>query len=85
MNDLFDRRTAKEKVIDWVLGQRYVRTSDVMKAAIQNHWGNRAVRNIQDFAQHHSDKIRRLTQEEKERLFGNLTEDIWTTEFLNER
>lgn len=80
--DLFDKRTRKQRVIDWALQQKYIKTSTVYSSAPKNGWGNRAVRNLQDYAEHHPDKIRRLSNKEIKDHFGIVfyeanTEGIW--------
>ena len=74
--DFFDKRSKKQRAIDWALSQKYIKTSDVYRYGTQN-FHNRAVRDIQDFAEKNPDKIRRLTDDEVSRSFGNIGEGVW--------
>ena len=76
--DFFDTRTKTDRLIDWAMKQNFIKTSDVYRLAPANGWGNRAVRNLQDYAEHNPDKIRRLTDKERERHFTNaVKEGVW--------
>lgn len=78
MTDLFNKRTDKQLVIDWVFSRRYTKTSDVILEAARRGWPvNRVVRNVQDFAQRNPDKIRRMSDDEVIRYFGNIKEGVW--------
>ena len=75
--DLFDKRSDRQKLIDWVLGRKYVKTSEVIAESFNRGWPvNRAVRNVQDYAQKHQDKVHRLTEAEVDRMFG-IHEGVW--------
>ena len=76
MTDLFDKRSAKEKLWDWILSQRYVKTSDVIRWGTEN-FSNRALRNAQALAQEYPDKIKRMDDVDKVMRFGNIKEDVW--------
>ena len=70
--DLF--LTDKDRMKEWLMKQRFVKTSDVIRWGCENH-SNRANRNKQEFA--HEGFLRRLSEEEKYRLFGIVKEDYY--------
>lgn len=74
MNDLFDRRTKKEQLRDFILGRNWTRTSDVIRWGSENY-SNRADRDARDLCS--SGLIRRMDEDEKQRVFGNTKEDVW--------
>ena len=74
MNDLFDKRNAKEKLLAWASEKQYIRTSEVIAWGSKN-FSNRALRNMQQLAQ--DGLFVRLTDEEKLREFGCIKEDVW--------
>ena len=74
MNDLFETRSAKEKLYDWALTRKYIQTSDVLSWGYENY-SNRALRNMQQFAE--DGLFVRLSPERKQQLFGYLKEDVW--------
>jgi hypothetical protein len=74
MNDLFDKRTKKEKLKDFILSRNWTRTSDVIKWGTENY-SNRADRDARDLCA--AGLIKRMAEEEKHRLFGNTREDVW--------
>jgi hypothetical protein len=59
-----------------MLTKDYVRTSDVIRWGTKN-FSNRADRDARLLAE--SGTIRRLTEEEKRRYFGLISEDVYTT------
>ncbi len=74
MTDLFDKRTAKDKLFDWIKTRQWTKTSDVLKWGTDNY-SNRALRNAQQLCE--DGLIRRLSEEEKHRIVGVCKEDIW--------
>lgn len=79
MKDLFEKRSDKDRLWDWMLEQKYIKTSMVIKWGVYN-FSNRALRNSRELANEHKDIIRKLEFEEKERLFGRIKEDVWAVE-----
>lgn len=79
MIDLFQKRTAKERLWDWMLEQKYIKTSMVIRWGVDN-FSNRALRTSRELANEHPDIIHKLTDEEKDRLFGKIKEDVWFVE-----
>jgi hypothetical protein len=78
MNDLFDRRSKKEKLKDWILDRivrvNWVRTSDVIAWGSENY-NNRALRTAQEFCA--AGLYRRMTDQEKDRYSLFSKEDFW--------
>lgn len=74
MADLFDKRSVKEKLYDWMKSRQWTRTSDVIKWGSAN-FSNGAERAARLLAS--EGKIRRMTDEEKTRILGFSKEDIW--------
>lgn len=79
MTDLFDKRSSKERLWAWMLEQKYIKTSMIIKWGVEN-FSNRADRNARQLAEEHPGIIRRLTDQEKERLFGPIQEDVYFVE-----
>ena len=75
MHDLLDKRSAKDKLWDWMKERPYTKTSEVLKWGTKN-FSNRAFRNAQTLAT--EGKIRRLTDDETHKLFGFIKESVWT-------
>lgn len=76
MTDLFDKRTAKDKLLAWLRGRNWAKTSDVLKWGTENH-SNRALRNAQQLCA--DGLITRIGEADKIRIFGPIKEDVWTT------
>lgn len=74
MNDFFDKRSAKDKLYDWMKSRQWTRTSEVIKWGSQN-FSNRAERDARILAQ--DGKIRRMSDDEKKRIIGFSKEDVW--------
>lgn len=74
MNDLFEKRSAKDKLLDWIRSRNWAKTSDVIRWGAE-HYSNRALRNAQQLA--HDGFIKRMDDEEKRMLFGPIREDVW--------
>lgn len=72
--DLFTHKTAKQKLYDFIRQKRYVRTSEIIRFALDN-FSNRGDRNARQLAR--EGRIRRMPHNKKIRLFGNIAEDVW--------
>ena len=79
MIDLFQKKSAKERLWDWILEQKYIKTSMIIKWGTDNY-SNRADRNARQLAIEHPGVFRRLTDEEKYRHFGLISEDVYIVE-----
>ena len=66
VTDLFDKRTAKEKLFEFIQHKKIVTTSDVQEWGTLHH-SNRAERNARELAE--EGKIRRMTPERKAQVF----------------
>lgn len=75
MNDLFDSRTSKEKLLEWLRSRNWTRTHEVDEWGLKNYH-IRARRDVQEFVQ--KGFLRRMTKEELERIFGSSREGAWT-------
>lgn len=74
MTDLFDKRSDKDKLFDWMKSRQWTKTSDVIRWGSEN-FSNRALRNAQQLAA--DGLLRRMTEEQKMRVVGVCKEDIW--------
>lgn len=75
MTNLFETRSKKQQLLDFILSRNWTKTSDVCRWAVLN-FSNRAVRNAQAMCR--EGLFRRMTEEEKQRYFGGrLKEDVW--------
>ena len=75
MDDLFDKRSVKSKLVDFMKAKQYIRTSEVIRWGYE-HYSNTAERTARKLAQ--KGLIRRLNDLEKFQRFGyNLKEDVW--------
>lgn len=75
MTDLFDKRSDKQKLFDWIKIKGYVKSSQVLAWSVENA-SNRGDRNARQLCQ--ENKIRRLTDDEKLRSYGLISEGVWT-------
>lgn len=66
--------TDKEKLLFEIEFRKRMKTSDVIKWGVANY-SNRALRNMQQLAE--SGKVRRLTDEEKTALYGEIGEGVF--------
>ena len=64
----------KDRLKNWLSQRQYVRTSEIIRWGCENY-SNRANRNKQEFVQ--MGLLKRLSHEEKDRLFGLLKEDVY--------
>ena len=64
----------KDRLIEWLKKRRYVRTSEILKWGCEN-FSNRSGRNKQELCQ--EGFLRRLSEEEKYRLFGRSKESVY--------
>jgi hypothetical protein len=65
----------KQALYDWMVAQhRPIKTSEVIRWG-SDHFSNRADRNARQLA--NDGKIERLSDTEKQQLFGNIKEDVW--------
>lgn len=74
MPDLFDKRTDKEKLLDFMRDKKWAKTSEILAWGLQNY-SNRADRNARQLAQ--DGHLRRMSDDEKLFRFGKIAEDIW--------
>lgn len=77
ITDLIDRRTDKEKLLDYFRVKKILRTHEVIEWGIKN-MSNRADRNARQLAV--EGKIRRMSDERKKQVFWNtpnMREDAW--------
>jgi len=74
MTDLFDKRTSKEKLLDWMRQKKEARTSDIIKWGVDNY-SNRADRNARQLAS--EGYLRRMDDSEKRFRFHDCKEDVW--------
>ena len=77
MTDLFNKRSDKDKLLEYFKIKKTLKTHDVIEWGLKNG-SNRAERNARQLAE--ENKIRRLTDEEKAQLFWYLPkmkEDVW--------
>ena len=76
MTDLIDRRTDKEKLLDYIRDKKIVFTHEVIEFGVKNH-SNRADRNARQLAT--EGKIRRMSDERKKQVFWykEIKEDVW--------
>lgn len=73
--DLFDKRTAKEKLLDFIREKRIVFTHQVIEWGLNNK-SNRADRNARQLAK--EGFIRRMDEARKKFLFPyGVREDVW--------
>ena len=73
--DLFDNRSAKQKLYEWLKQKKWAKTSEVCAWGVNNYSPDRASRNARQLAKEL--KIRRMPPEKQERLFGKSKEKIW--------
>ena len=74
VTDLFDKRSDRERLYEWIKSRNWSRTSDVIKWGADNY-SNRALRNAQDLCA--KGLIRRMSKEECQQLFGKTKELAW--------
>lgn len=74
MTDLFDNRTAKEKLLDFMREKKWAKTSEILAWGLANY-SNRADRNARQLAQ--DGCLRRMSGDEKIFRFGKIAEDVW--------
>jgi len=71
---LFDHRTSKEKLLDFIRVRKVVKTSDCIKFA-SNNYSNRGDRDARQLAE--EGKIKRMDEGRKKFLFPECREEIW--------
>ena len=74
MTDLFDKRSDKDRLYDFIKSRSPVKTSDVIAWGGRNH-SNRAERNARLLAT--EGKIQRMDSCKKMRYFGSIGQDVW--------
>lgn len=67
MNDLFDKRTMKDQLLDWMLRRNWTSTADVDQWGLAN-MHIRARRDAQELCE--AGKIRRMTDAEQSKNLG---------------
>ncbi len=74
MTDLFDHRSSKTKLYDFIKSKGRVKTSEIIQWGCRN-FSNRADRNARQLAE--EGLIKRMDKEKKIRYYGNIGEDVW--------
>ena len=72
--DLFQKKSAKDRLLDHMKKVKVMKTSDVIRWGLENH-SNRADRNMRQLAA--DGAVRRMDDAEKERRCGDIREDVW--------
>lgn len=73
-NELFENKTKKEQLLDYIAQKHWVKTHEIIKWGLENYHV-RAERTARELAQ--GNKIYRMPSQEKILRFGNIKEDIW--------
>lgn len=76
VTDLYDKRTAKEKLLDFIRAKKIVFTHEVIAWGVANH-SNRADRDARLLA--NQGFIERMSPERKRQVFyhNNFKEEVW--------
>ena len=74
LTDLIDRRTSKEKLLDFIQLRKIVKTHEVIEWGVRN-FSNRADRDARQLAE--EGKIKRMEDSRKRFLFPECREDVW--------
>lgn len=74
MTDLFDKRTSKQQLADFIKEKHIVKTSDVIRWGVKNY-SNRADRNARLLAA--EGMIERMSDQDKNFYFPGIKEDVW--------
>jgi len=75
LTDLIDKRTVKEKLLEFIREKKVVKTHSVIEWGLKN-FTNRADRTARDLAT--EGKIRRMEDSQKKFLFPDCREDVWS-------
>ena len=75
VDNLFIRKSAKDKLYDWLKQKKWARTSEVCQWGVDNYSPDRASRNARQLAS--EGRIHRMPDDKKLRLFGPIKEDVW--------
>ena len=72
--EIFEKKTQKERLLDFIKARHYCRTSTIQQWGLDN-WTTRADRTARDLCA--EGRIRRIRKEEKEHLFGSTKEEVY--------
>ena len=74
MDDLFDKRTKKDELLDFIRSKKWCRTSEIIQWG-SAHFYNRAERTARDLA--NEGFIKRMDEYQKNYYFNFTKEDVW--------
>lgn len=76
MTDLFQKKTKKEMLLEFVREKKYAKSHEITEWGLKNYL-NSAERRMRELSQ--EGKVRRLNKVEKQFRFGDIREDVWVS------